>query len=141
MDRKHFSNVILHQLADLTISVKFRNPRWRTWENMLRKWMLLWLTNLHQKSRSNQIKTTRHGTESIYWDLSNFEHYWKFLSKQLKLKLKLEISILLEDKTWRSRTFFVNQKQELESSKKLLRHAMEIIQKQDQQIQDQSKPI
>ena len=62
-----------------------------------------------------QSKTTRKNTEDIYRDLGGFKNYWKYLSKQVELKLRLEISFILKDKTKEGvevHNYFVHQKNE-----------------------------
>ena len=62
----------------------------------------------------------------------------------MKLKIRLEISFLLKDKTSEDvklQDHLVQTNQELKSTRKLLNQAMEIIKKQSEQSQsDQSKP-
>ena len=62
----------------------------------------------------------------------------------MNLKIRLEISFLLKDKTSEDvklQDHLVQTNQELKSTRKLLNQAMEIIKKQSEQSQsDQSKP-
>ena len=46
-----------------------------------------------------QSETTHPQTDYIWSDLSEFKHYWRFLSRRMNLKIRLEISFLLKDKT------------------------------------------
>ena len=57
------------------------------------------LTFLSRPKVKVKTETTCMNTENIWREINEFKHYWKYLSKKMKLKLRLDISFILKDKT------------------------------------------
>ena len=91
-----------------------------------------------------QSETIHPRTNYVWHYLSAFKHYWRFLTRKMSLKIRLEVSFILKDKTREDvelQDQLVQTKQDLKCTRKLLNQAMEIIKKHEQSQSEKSKPM